>query len=60
MDLHQELNEIWLEPICSACGEPSDQKEQHWCQDDLWTGGCENCGAEVEAIKYVRAKPEDG
>lgn len=49
------LNEIWLQPICDECQEPSDRQEQHWCQDDLWTGSCENCGASIEAIKYIRA-----
>ena len=61
MATYKEHAEIWLEPICSECGEPEDRQ---WCQDDVWSGSCENCGAEVSAIKYLRdpaePEPEDG
>ena len=64
MAAHKDHDEIWLEPICPECDEPADGQQQHWCQDDVFSGACENCGAEVTAIKYVLApakpEPEDG
>ncbi len=46
-----ELKEIFLEPVCN-CGEYG---ERNWCQDDVWTGKCENCGEEVKAVRYILA-----
>ena len=46
-----DLKEIFLEPVC-GCGE---LEERSWCQDDVWTGNCENCGVAVKSVRYVLA-----
>ena len=62
MAAHKEHGEIWLEPICPKCDELG--ADRLWCQDDMWTGACQGCGAEVFAVRYVLApakpEPEDG
>ncbi len=55
---YKEHDEIWLEPICPICDELG--ADRLWSQDDMWTGACQGCGAEVFAVRYVLAlaKPE--
>lgn len=44
---------IYLQPECDACHDNIDlDTGQLWCQDDVWTGACEECGEPVESIKY--------
>jgi hypothetical protein len=47
MDQHKT---IWLQPWCQACDQTEDRL---WCQDDIWSEGCEECGA--MPVKYVLA-----
>ena len=41
---------IWLQPWCQACDATEDRT---WCQDNVWEGGCEECGE--MPVKYVLA-----
>ncbi len=42
---------IYLEPICEC----RDGKlfDRQWCEDDVWTGPCEECGEQVVALQYL-------
>lgn len=46
MDPHKT---IWLQPSCQACA----AEDRSWCQDNVWEGGCEECG--TMPVKYVLA-----
>lgn len=40
---------IWLQPWCQDCG----NADRMWCQDNVWSDGCEECG--TMPVKYVLA-----
>lgn len=50
--------EIYLSPFCPTCDGFVDVgvlDEQLWCQDDIWSGECDECGTKVISTKYVKA-----
>lgn len=50
-----EHKEIFLQPTCPQCDKDTGA-DRDWCQDDVWTGPCENCGEPVKAVRYVLAE----
>ena len=53
------LKTIYLEPICPSCVGTEYMEGRMWCEDDIWTGACENCGEPVESIRYYLAEESD-
>lgn len=52
--------EIYLEPDCPNCGEPSGSDYgRQWCEDDVWSGDCEGCGVLLRSPRYVLEKQND-
>lgn len=48
---------IYLSPYCSTCDVFVDtgmRDEQLWCQDDMWSGECDECGTKVVSPRYTR------
>ena len=39
--MNEEHKVIWLQPWCQNCAKHEDR---HWCQDNVWEDGCEECG----------------
>lgn len=45
---------IWLQPWCQACARTEDRM---WCHDNVWSEGCEECGAMPVKYALVPGQP---
>lgn len=57
----KDPQEVYLEPVCPHCDGGNLEYNDHetgrmWCEDDVWSGTCDNCGGEIEATRYVKAE----
>ena len=43
---------VWIAPDCGKCG------PRLWCEDNVWTDGCEEAGCRCKAICYAPICPK--